>query len=209
MRVSVAKFGGSTTNDGEKLRLACSTIASFVEGGNKVIAVISAVRGATNTLMETIDTINVDNFREYISRCIEELRRLHAHSSLYSEDLSDLERQFSHFVKSDNKAWMRDNILVKGEEYFSKTFVDKLNDKGVTTELINFDNPHFPTIVHGYFGNARSDLITTKAECERIEPRFKEYDCICVPGYGGIDKESGRVKTLRRGGSDAVATALS
>jgi len=208
MRITVAKFGGSTINDAGKLSAACSTVSSFVENGEKVVAVISAVRGVTDTLKETIEKIGGDNFHESFSQCRERLKRLHKHSPLYAGDLSDLERQLYRFVRSGKNPWIKDDVLVKGEELFSKNFADKLNDMGIETELINFDSPEFPTIVRGYFGNARVDLEETRAMCERIIPHFGEYSCVCVPGYGGIDKDSGRVKTLRRGGSDAVATAL-
>jgi len=209
MFITVAKFGGSTINDAEKLDRACSTISSFVENGEKVVAVVSAVRGVTDTLKETVEKINEDNFQEYVSQCNERLKKLHRHSPLQSQDLSDLERQFYSFVRSDGKPWIKDAILVKGEELFSRNFADKLKDKGVGTELINFDSPEFPVIAHGYFGNAQADLEKTKAMCEKVIPHFKECNCICIPGYAGVDASSGRVKTLRRGGSDAVATALS
>lgn len=205
----IAKFGGSTTNDVEKLNTACSTISSFVEGGAKVVTVVSALRGVTDTLKETIDKINYENFDECFSQCEKKLRKIHGHSRFHASDLSDLERQFHNFVRSGKKMWVEDNILVKGEELFSKHFACRLNDRGIKTELISFDSPEFPLIVHGYFGNARVDLDRTKAMCDRVLSRFDRYSCVCVPGYGGIDIDSGRVKTLRRGGSDAAATALS
>lgn len=209
MRITVVKFGGNTVNDAKKLDTACSTISSFIERGEKVVAVVSAVRGVTDTLKETIEKIREDNFRECFSQCKEQLEKLHEHSRLRAQDFSDLERQFYHLVRSGKKPWMRDSILVKGEEFFSRSFAHRLKDKGVETALVNFDSPEFPLMVHGYFGNARVDLEKTKAMCERITSRFEECSCICVPGFGGIDADSGRVKTLRRGGSDAVATALS
>ncbi len=209
MHVSVVKFGGNTVNDAERLELACSTVSSFVKRKEKVVAVVSAVRGVTDALKQTIEEIDEDNFGTRFAQCREQLEKLHKHSPLREEDFSNLERQLRDLVESDKKPWIRDSILVKGEEFFSRNFAQLLKDSGVETELIGFDSPEFPLLVYGYFGNARVDLEKTKTMCERAMRRFEGSSCLCVPGFGGVDADSGRVKTLRRGGSDAVATALS
>lgn len=209
MPITVVKFGGSTINDSEKLDRASSTISSFIESGEKVVTVISAVRGVTDILKETVETITDGNFKEVFTNYGERLVKLHSHSPLMSQDLADLEKTLQSYIKSRKKPWIKDAVLAKGEELFARNFSDNLKDNGVKTELINFDNPYFPTIAHGFFGNAQADLVETKSMCERILPRFSNCDCICIPGYAGVDNNSGRIKTLRRGGSDAVATALS
>ena len=209
MHITIAKFGGSTTNNRNKLNVACSTVTSFVENKEKVVVVVSALRGVTNTLEATIRTINEENFHESITQCNNQLRRLHEHAPLDPRDLSELETQFQLLVQSGKSPWLQDQILVKGEELFSTNFATELTNRGIKTKLLTFDSPKFPTMVHGYFGNARVDLAQTKIKCETLASCFEEYVCLCVPGYGGVDIESGRVKTLRRGGSDAVATALS
>ncbi len=209
MNLTVIKFGGSSINDAEKLSGACSTVSSFLDNEEKIITVVSAVRGVTDTLKETVERITEDNFEDCISQCETRLKTLHHYSPINAGDLSGLRGDFYSLVKSDKRAWIKDQILVKGEELFAKNFTEELNKRGVEAELVNYDNSQFPTIVHGYFGNARVDLEKTKTMCERLILDFKKYSCICVPGYGGVDRDSGRVKTLRRGGSDAVATALS
>jgi aspartate kinase len=208
MRIVVVKFGGNTINDAGKLSTACSTVSSFVEGGSKVVVVVSAIRGVTDALKDTLGEISGENFHEYLLQCEERLRMLHEHSKPPSRETWDLERQLLYYISSGKKPWVEDSILVKGEELFSRDFAHKLSDKGIRTELLGFKDPIFPTVVYGYFGNARCDLSKTKTMCEKIKSHLKEYDCVCIPGYGGVDRDNGRVKTLRRGGSDAVATAL-
>ncbi len=208
MRVAIVKFGGNTVNDAAKLDAACSTVSSIVERGEKVVAVVSAVRGVTDTLKDAVDNIEESNFDEYFPRFRERLEKLHAHSPLDPQDTSELEQQLYNLVQSGKKPWIRDSILVKGEEFFSRNFAQRLEDKGVETELVSFDSPEFPLLVYGYFSNARVDLENTRRMCKRLVPLFRKRACICLPGFGGVDAESGRVKTLRRGGSDAAATAL-
>ncbi|UCH37847.1 MAG: aspartate kinase [Candidatus Bathyarchaeota archaeon] len=205
---TIVKFGGSSINNAEKIEIACSTISTFVNRGENVVAVISAVRNVTNVLKQTADCITVNNVKECISNCSEQLLQHHRHSPLTAQDLHDLERLFKLYVQSGKKLWIEDALLVKGEEFSARNFAQTLNDRGIATVFLNFDNPDFPTVVHGFFGNARVDLETTKTQCESMTPYFKEHRCICIPGFGGVDRDSGRVKTLRRGGSDAVAIAL-
>jgi aspartate kinase len=208
MQKTVVKFGGSSINDAKKLDTACSTISTFVDNDENVIAVISAVRNVTNVLKKIADTITEDNFQQRVSECNEQLLQLHHHSPLIAEDFQDLERLFLLYVRSGKKPWIEDALLTKGEEFSSRNIAQKLDDRGIDAIFLNFNKPKFPSIVHGFFGNARVDLEKTKAHCESITSYFDEYDCLCIPGFGGVDRDSGRVKTLRRGGSDAVAIAL-
>ena len=198
MCVIVAKFGGSSINDSVKLDLACSTISSFVSDANKVVAVVSAIRGVTDLLKDTIDRITKDNFDICISQCTERLRALHSYALLSTDDLSYLERLFFYFVESDKKKWVEDQILVMGEEFSSRIFTSKLNEYGIDTDLINFNDPKFPTTVHGYFGNSRIDLSKTKDMCVGLVSDLENYSCICIPGFGGIDRDSGRVKNIEK-----------
>jgi aspartate kinase len=208
MKITVLKFGGSSINNTEKMDSACSTISSCVDHGENVIAVISAVRHVTNILKKTADSITVNDFQQRISNCNEQLLQLHHHSPLIAEDFHDLEHLFRLYIRSGKKPWIEDALLVKGEEFSSRNLAQTLNDRGTDTVFLNFNRPDFPSIVHGFFGNARVDLEQTKAQCKSTTPYFNDHSCICVPGFGGVDRDSGRVKTLRRGGSDAVAIAL-
>ena len=182
MRITVGKFGGNTINDAGKLRTACTTVSSFVEGGAKVVVVVSAIRGVTDALKETLRKIREENFHEYSLQCEERLRRLHELSGLPFKDNLDLEQQLLFYVRSGKKPWVEDSILVKGEELFSRDFAQKLGNRGIKTELTDFKDPNFPTIVHGHFGNARCDLDKTKTMCEKIKSHLEEHDCICMPG---------------------------
>lgn len=207
MQKAVLKLGGSSIDSVEKLNTARSTVSSFVEDGYKVVNVISAFRGVTDALKEAIEKVNEDNLNEsfrWLSKMLESL-----HFRAYCIDFDGLYKDLRYFVESGKPSWMKDDISTKGEKWSSRIFFDNLKDGGVSAELVSFDNPNFPIIVKGDFGNARVNLERTKRKCIRLDENLKDHDCVCLPGYGGKDPIYDRVKTLRRGGSDAVATALS
>ncbi|MBN2518390.1 MAG: aspartate kinase [Candidatus Altiarchaeota archaeon] len=52
----VAKFGGTSVADGEKIRNAARSIAKEVERGNQVAVVVSAMGKTTNFLLESLET---------------------------------------------------------------------------------------------------------------------------------------------------------
>jgi len=207
MQTAVLKFGGSTINSEQKLDTACSTVGYFIDEGYKVVAVFSAFRGVTDTLRNTLGRIGDPNFDECFSECVQGIRKYCPHSI---EGLSeDLYKELKYFIKSGKSPWKRDEIEVKGERLASRISIDRLRAYGIYTELIDFGDTRSPLKVLGDYGNARVDLARTKEACQKLKENLELVDCVCLPGYGGEDVDSNRVKTLRRGGSDIVATALS
>lgn len=52
----VAKFGGTSLGDGQKVRDAARSIKKEIEGGNEVAVVVSAMGKTTNALLEALET---------------------------------------------------------------------------------------------------------------------------------------------------------
>lgn len=66
MALIVAKFGGTSVADIERIEIAASKIAREVEAGHKVAVVVSAMSGVTNQLVDYCRSINkVHDLREY------------------------------------------------------------------------------------------------------------------------------------------------
>lgn len=209
MPIVNVKFGGSTVNDKEKLEEACSTIEQFVQKGNKVVSINSAVRGVTDLLKDLTKRIDKNNFYNCYEKFEKSLKEIHGHSPIFAEELWDFEeKELKKFIDKGKPSWMKDEILVKGERWFSRNFAGELEKRGVETKFIDFFDPQFPTIVVGNFGNAKVNLEKTREQCQSIIPLFDKYDCLVIPGYGGIDPYHERIKTLRRGGSDVVFSTL-
>ncbi len=66
MSLIVAKFGGTSVSDIERIKNAASKIAREVESGHKVVVVVSAMSGVTNKLVEYCSDISpIYDVREY------------------------------------------------------------------------------------------------------------------------------------------------
>ena len=66
MALIVAKFGGTSVADIERIERAAGKIAREVEAGNKVVVVVSAMSGVTNQLVEYCSDISpLYDVREY------------------------------------------------------------------------------------------------------------------------------------------------
>ena len=66
MSLIVAKFGGTSVADVERIERAADKIRREVELGNKVVVVVSAMSGVTNTLVGYCDEISkLQDLREY------------------------------------------------------------------------------------------------------------------------------------------------
>ena len=57
-KLIVVKFGGSVLKDGKGIRCAAEQIKSEVENGNRVVAVVSALKGVTDQLLEITGAIS-------------------------------------------------------------------------------------------------------------------------------------------------------
>ncbi|MGN7438938.1 MAG: aspartate kinase [Alcanivorax sp.] len=66
MSIIVAKFGGTSVADIERIERAADKVVREVEGGNKVVVVVSAMSGVTNQLVEYCSQISpMHDVREY------------------------------------------------------------------------------------------------------------------------------------------------
>lgn len=66
MTLIVAKFGGTSVADVERIQLAAAKVAREVESGHKVCVVVSAMSGVTNSLVGYCDSISkIYDTREY------------------------------------------------------------------------------------------------------------------------------------------------
>ncbi|PCK00254.1 MAG: aspartate kinase [Zetaproteobacteria bacterium] len=66
MALIVAKFGGTSVADIERIESAADKVAREVEAGHKVVVVVSAMSGVTNTLVEYCGEISpMHDVREY------------------------------------------------------------------------------------------------------------------------------------------------
>jgi aspartate kinase len=62
----VAKFGGTSVADGQKIRDAARSIKKEVERGNEILVVVSAMGKTTNGLLEALETATEGNYTPQI-----------------------------------------------------------------------------------------------------------------------------------------------
>ena len=66
MKIVVLKFGGTSVADVPQIKKISHKIKSEVDKGNKVIAVVSAMSGVTNNLVELVkSTSELASYSEY------------------------------------------------------------------------------------------------------------------------------------------------
>ena len=66
MALIVAKFGGTSVADIERINIAADKVAREVERGNQVVVVVSAMSGVTNQLVGYCDAMSSSyDTREY------------------------------------------------------------------------------------------------------------------------------------------------
>jgi len=207
-KVSVVKYGGTSINSEEKLDAAYQTVSTEIGQRYKTIAVISAFRGVTDLLY------NMTLTPAYDDRFISQWSSLHGTCTRHlseevKDEFLDRLREKVEFIKaSPSTSWIVDDLLAEGESYSSQIFASFLTSKKMKAKVKNFDEPLYPVVSYGEFGNARIDLERTRKYCERSILRDLEMvDCVVMPGIGGVSHRDGRIR-VRRGASDYVATSL-
>jgi aspartate kinase len=217
--VKVMKFGGTSVGDEAAIRRVVGIISSS-HRESPVVAVISAMSGVTNRLVEAAHEASkgngraaqsIDEFlherhvpvakalihdRERCPKLIAELEEIIERVTRLCRDVAK-----SQILKPDDL----DAISSAGERLSCRLVAATLSDQGLrgvpvdATELIVTDE---------VFGNAEPlmDLTRTKV-CHRLSPLVQEGRVPVVTGFIGATRH-GVLTTLGRGGSDLSATVL-
>src|SRR5579864_1718972 len=218
-RVQVMKFGGTSVGDAACIARAAQIVASAARA-NAVVAVVSAMSGVTNRLVEAA-TRAASGDREAGAALIAELRQQHA--AALAALVPDKTRRASVtgmldeiFAEGqrllDGTALLReltpralDAISSLGERLCAPIFASALGELGVNsraiaaTELIVTDTFH---------GGAEPSMDLTRARCEAALRPLLDDTCVpVVTGFIGATPD-GVLTTLGRGGSDYSATIL-
>src|SRR5258708_6871685 len=218
-RIRVMKFGGTSVGDAACIRRAAEIIAAAAAEG-PVVAVVSAMSGVTNRLIEAAQASSTGN-RRLAAELAERLREQHqtAIEALVSDadrrtELSgETEKIIEHVTGlCYGTALLReltprvlDEILSTGERLSARLLANTLCEMGLkslaveATELIVTDNVS---------GRADPLMEQTKVQAaERLLPLLEDDSVPVVTGFIGATAE-GMLTTLGRGGSDYSATIL-
>jgi len=158
----VMKFGGTSVADIECIRNVARHIKREVDAGHEVAAVVSAMSGATNRLVEWCREASVlHDAREY------------------------------------------DAVVASGEQVTSGLLAIALQAVGVTAR--SWQGWQLPILTSDAHASAR----ILDVNGDELIKRFRERKEVAViSGFQGIHRDTGRITTLGRGGSDTSAVAI-
>jgi aspartate kinase len=219
LNLQVMKFGGTSVGNAECIRRAAEIVASAAREGS-VVAVVSAMGGVTNRLIEaahasaTGDVNAAGSLTEALLQqhdgAIEILIRDPDHRTQLSAELKQIIEEVSSLCRGT--ALLReltprtlDAISSAGERLSARLLATALRESGVNsvaveaTELIVTDN---------HSGRAEPLMPETRQRASaRLAPLLADGVVPVVTGFIGATVE-GKLTTLGRGGSDYSATIL-
>lgn len=211
----VLKFGGSSVANADALQKVVPIINNAIIN-NKLIVVVSALGGITDTLLHTA-TLAAEGNEEYKNdlKTIEE-RHLHLVMELlppsqqsstlslvkkYCNDLDDICNGV--FLLGELSARTKDRILGFGELLSSQIIAATFRSKNIP---VVWKDAREIIFTDAQFGNAKVDF---KKSNEKIQEYFSASDnsLTLVPGFIASTTD-GSTTTLGRGGSDYTAAII-
>ena len=217
----VMKFGGTSVASGENIRRIANLIASNTRKGNKVIAVVSALDGVTEKLLEAAEQAEKRD-RGFIHSFKHEL--LTRHSKVADEALKkasvrkeiqqittatveELEKVLTGIIYvGELTPRSRDYILSFGERLSTPIVYGALKDIGLESCILTGSEAGIVT--DSNFGEAAPLMNVTRLQVrERLEPLLAKGVVPVVTGFIAATQD-GVTTTLGRGGSDYTATII-
>ena len=220
MKKIVMKFGGSSVANGEKIRHVANLIADN-KNDCGVVAVVSALQGVTNQLIEAAEEAKNGN-QDYIKKFTKELLTRHLTASkvaiknrqtreetdqVLKERVSELENILKGicYVNELSPKSM-DKVLSYGEKLSAPIVSGALNDIGIKSSHLTGGEAGIVT--DNNYGEAGLLMQVTKYEVKRsLNPLLKKGATPVVTGFIAAT-QNGETTTVGRGGSDYTATIL-
>ncbi len=215
------KFGGTSVTGVENIRRVADTIASHVRKGHEVVAVVSALDGVTERLIEASELAEKRD-KNFISQFKSELLEMHLQLTNNSIKSSTLKSEISQIVTSTIEELekvltgiiyvgeltprSRDYILSFGERLSTPIVYGAVRDLGLETRFLT--GAEAGIVTDANFGEASPLLNVTRHQVvERLEPLLKKGVVPIVTGFIAATQD-GIITTLGRGGSDYTATII-
>ena len=221
MKKIVMKFGGSSVANGEKIRHVASLITEYGSKDLGVIAVVSALEGITNQLIEAAEMAKKGN-REFISKFMQEILERHVSaineaikSKQHAEDIEliiksridELEQVLIGivFVRELTQK-SRDTVIAYGEKLSAPIVSGALQDLGISSTHLTGGEAGILT--DNNFGEAALLMNVTKFQLKKnLEPLLEKKTVPVITGFIAATQNE-ETTTLGRGGSDYTATIV-
>ena len=215
-RVVVAKFGGSLLRDSGGFTVAAQEVERLLRGGGRVAAVVSAMKGVTDELIEVVEKPAAwePRLRRIMERYYSAARGAVTSERETTSVLGELSRLFDELFKlvwavkmiGEVTPHARAAIISFGERLSAALLAATLRSLGV--EAVWFDGREAGLVAEGDPWEATVDYETSRSLVrERLLPLLERGVVPVVTGFMAGTRE-GRVVLLGRGGSDYTATLL-
>jgi len=217
----VMKFGGTSVASGENIRRIANLIASQTHKGNMIVAVVSALDGVTEKLLEAaeqaekMDKNFIHSFKqELLSRHLtvagEALKKTSVRKEIQkitTATMDELEKVLTGIIYvGELTPRSRDYILSFGERLSTPIVYGALKDIGV--EACFLTGSEAGIVTDSNFGEAVPLMNVTRLQVkERLEPLLEKGVVPVVTGFIAATQD-GVTTTLGRGGSDYTATII-
>ena len=218
-KLQVMKFGGTSVGDASCIARAAEIVVKAT-AQNAVVAVVSAMSGVTNRLIEVAKRAEAGDAQAGTS-LLEALRRQHhgvldalvAEKKLCAAIAQRIDETLAQGQRLlDGTALLReltpralDTISSLGERLCAPIFAGAVSGRGVCAEAMDATDL---IITDSYHGGAEPLIDLTRQRCEaRLRPLLKEKSVPVATGFIGATRD-GTLTTLGRGGSDYSATIL-
>ena len=206
---------------GENIRHVANLIANYVSQGYRVVAVVSALEGVTDKLIEAAEQAkkgNRDYFREFKQKLLEE----HLSAARKAIENKRIQEEMEQILKTtiDELDKVLTGIIYVGEltpksKDYVLSFGERLSTPIVGGSLRDLElNAQFYTggeigiVTDSNFGEASPLMNVTKHQVkEKIEPLLEKRIVPVVTGYIAATQDD-VTTTLGRGGSDYTATII-
>ena len=154
MEIIVAKFGGTSIGNGEKIRKAAQSVVNEHMKGNKVVVVVSAINKTTDDLIKIIEESAKSNISD---KQMAEILSMGEMTSVrvFSSVIETLGVK-SEFIDPFNEKWpvITDNNLLEAKIDFKKS---ELRSK----ELMKILDQGIIPVMCGFLGKDENGMITT------------------------------------------------
>lgn len=217
----IMKFGGTSVATGENIRRIAKLIASNVHDGHKVVAVVSALDGVTEKLIEAAELAEkqdksfIHPFKqELLNRHLKLIEEAISNASIRKETqstitatLDELEKVLTGIVYiGELTCRSRDYILSIGERLSAPILCGALKDAGLNSCFLT--GAEAGIVTDNNFGEANPLMNVTRLQVkERLEPLIEKNMVPVVTGFIAATQD-GITTTLGRGGSDYTATII-
>src|ERR671913_913018 len=221
MRI-VMKFGGTGIDSCRNLTNLARVVSKYKrDNRHEIVAVVSAVRGVTDSILELTSAINTHR-RIFIQDFLEKLRSNHLEivdGCIHNKKLENLAINSITGILNELKDVLGGLIILRevtpksldyllsfGERLSASMLSFALRDRGEMTECLT--GKEVGIVTDSNFGAAKPLMDTTKLRVRhRIEPLLEQKNIPVITGFIASD-QNGNVTTLGRGGSYYTSTII-